>query len=95
MNYDVAIPFPGVVRCAPNQLDCDGQCLSGDKRCDGVLDCSDFRDERDCGKTGSDLIDMHLSLCLLLTQYVCLVSACKSNLHRVSDCLLMVSNIQW
>ena len=34
--------------CNDNQFSCDGRCFDRRRRCDGVADCSDGRDEQGC-----------------------------------------------
>lgn len=45
--------------CNPSEFKCDGRkCLSNSKRCDGVVDCRDYTDEKNCRKF---LIDQYRS----------------------------------
>jgi hypothetical protein len=41
---------PSGGKCLPEEFEClaDGQCISGDHRCDNLYDCRDFSDEQNC-----------------------------------------------
>lgn len=48
-RLDVGEPHSGG-KCLPEEFKCltDGQCISGDRRCDNLYDCRDFSDEQNC-----------------------------------------------
>lgn len=42
-----------MIDCEPNQMKCisTGQCIPLEFKCDGINDCADDSDERDCSKS--------------------------------------------
>ena len=49
-NRNQQNPFFLAVKCKNDQFKCDGGCMDGDKKCNGISDCVDNSDEMACSE---------------------------------------------
>ena len=66
-----------LIECDENQFSCDGKCISVLKRCDGIKQCVDESDERNCS-TG--IYEYNI-------KYVLIIIFIAKNHINVSKCL--------